>query len=117
MKYIKTYEENIDKSQITELNLYGKNLTELPNLSEYINLKKLYCNNNKLTSLPELPNSLLRLDCDNNNLASLPELPKSLEYLYCHNNNLPYNNLEEYKEWKLDPETYEAKKTGEKYNI
>ena len=97
MKYIKTYEENIDKSKITELDLSSKGLTELPDLSEYINLKYLYC--------------------DNNNLTSLPELPKSLKELHCYGNNLPYDNLDEYREWKKDPITWEMNKTASKYNI
>ena len=39
MKHIKTYEEHEDKSLITKLDLSNKNLTELPDLSEYTNLK------------------------------------------------------------------------------
>ena len=157
MKYIKTFELQEDKSKIIKLNLSDRNLTKLPDLSEYISLKYLYCfnnnltslpelpksleildcNNNKLTKLPELPNTLTTLYCDNNyltslpelpntlefllcynnNLTSLPELPKSLTTLICENNNLPYNNLDEYKEWILDPEAFKMKKDLLKYNI
>ena len=46
----------------------------------------LSCNNNQLTSLPELPASLEWLYCYNNQLTSLPELPASLATLYCFNN-------------------------------
>ena len=137
MKYIKTFEQQEDKSKIIKLNLSDRNLTKLPDLSEYINLKELYCGYNNLTSLPELPesleylycsynnltslsklpNSLRLLYCKNNNLTSLPELPKSLTTLICENNNLPYDNLVEYKEWKKDPEAWEAKKLSKKYNL
>ena len=41
MKYIKTYEELEDKLQIEELYLNDKELTELPDLNEYTNLKLL----------------------------------------------------------------------------
>jgi hypothetical protein len=58
-------------------------LTELPE-----SLRELYCNNNQLASLPELPKSLIKLICTNNQLASLPELPESLRELYCYNNKL-----------------------------
>ena len=100
MKYIKTYEELEDKSIIRELDYYRKNLSELPDLSEYINLKYLYCSNNNLTELPELPQSIVILDCENNKLTSLPkELPKSLKKLHCQYNKLPYTDLNGYYEW------------------
>ena len=51
-------------------------------------LIELYCNGNKLTSLPELPNSLILLNCSGNLLTSLPKLPNLLITLYC-----PYNKL------------------------
>jgi len=88
MKYIKTFEQTIDKSKIKGLYMSYKNLTELLDLSEYTNLKELNCDNNNLTELPELPNSLEILKCYNNNLTSLPELPNSLEYLDFDNNQL-----------------------------
>ena len=93
MKYIKKYEEIEDKSLITILHLSYKNLTELP----------------------ELPKSLIKLVCYNNKLAELPELPISLRILYCSNNKLPYNNLDEYKEWYA--KTYPERIDAEKYNL
>ena len=113
MKYLKTFEQQI----ITELDLSNKNLTELPELPDTLvtlycgdnqlielpdlpdTLEYLYCSKNNLTSLPELPETLKELYCSNNKLTELPELPKSLKILFCSNNNLPYNNLDEYKEW------------------
>ena len=56
MKHIKRFEGFINKSIIERLNYSNQGLTKLPDLSEYINLKYLYCYNNKLTYLPELPN-------------------------------------------------------------
>ena len=46
--------------------VYSKNLTYLPDLSRFIFLENLYCSNNKLTSLPDLPESLIRISCDYN---------------------------------------------------
>lgn len=87
MKYIKKFENYEDKSEITDLNLENRKLTELPDLSEYVNLKRLFCYNNNLTSLPELPKSLKHLACGNNKLTSLPELP-NLTGLHCNGNQL-----------------------------
>lgn len=106
-------------SDILIINVSFKNLTYLPDLSRFTKLEELYCKNNELVSLPQLPNSLKRLCCENNQLSSLPELndnlillsccdnelvllpqlPNSLESLYCENNqlrSLPQlpNNLE-----------------------
>ena len=74
---------------ITRLDLSNKRLTKLPaDLLQYTNLQMLYCNNNQLTELHELPASLEILKCDNNQLTELPELPASLQTLSCSNNQL-----------------------------
>ena len=70
--------------------------SEIPNDTDLIKstiIKKnsligLYCNNNKLTKLPELPNSLNYLHCSWNKLIELPDLPNSLINLFCSNNQL-----------------------------
>ena len=58
-------------------------LPELPN-----SLEIFWCVNNSLSILPELPNSLIELYCCANKLSSLPKLPNSLEILWCSSNNL-----------------------------
>ena len=89
-------------------------------------VKKLDYSDQKLTKLPELPDTLEKLYCSNNKLTKLPELPESLKYLDCKNNNLPYNNLEDYWKWFHEyypihyPKKYKrylAKKKSKKYNI
>ena len=47
---------------------------------------ELYCGNNQLTSLPDLP-MVIELDCYNNNLTALPDLP-NVTKLYCRHNRL-----------------------------
>ena len=69
-------------------------LTQLPELPN--SLKVLSCSYNQLTQLPELPNSLKYLDCSNNQLTQLPELPNSLEILYCSYNQLSYGIPEKF---------------------
>jgi len=56
-------------------------LPELPN-----SLETLDCYSNKLTSLPKLPDLLEYLDCNDNKITSLPKLPDTLNYLHCSNN-------------------------------
>ena len=55
-----------DYSLITELNFFGTNLTILPDLSRYINLKKIKCTETQITSLDNLPKSLIDLNYYNN---------------------------------------------------
>ncbi len=74
------------------------NIFDLTGIEYFDNLDTLYSTFNQLTSLPNLPNSILYLDCSDNSLTSLPTLPSSLIELNCSNNqltNLPSlpNNL------------------------
>ncbi len=72
--------------EITEINLDFKNLTILPDLSRFINLKILHCFDNQLTSIPVM-NSLEILVCDDNKLTTIPVM-NNLESLSCGNNDL-----------------------------
>ena len=66
-------------------------LQQLPN-----SLQELYCNSNQLTTLPQLqcnsngtlPNSLQELYCEYNQLTALPQLPNSLQRIVCSHNQL-----------------------------
>ncbi len=84
-KYINLLPDDINK-----INIRYKDITFIPNLSRFTCLEYLDCSNNKLTCLPNLPNSLIELSCCHNQLTCLTELPNSLEYLYCNNNKLTY---------------------------
>ena len=84
---IETYLNSLSE-QVTILELSYKKITYLPDLSRFKNLTHLYCNNNKLTSLIKLPNSLKYLYCSDNQLKFIPELPIGLCILNCRNNNL-----------------------------
>uniref|UniRef100_A0A6C0H6Z7 Leucine-rich repeat protein n=1 Tax=viral metagenome TaxID=1070528 RepID=A0A6C0H6Z7_9ZZZZ len=70
------------------IDVLNKNLEYLPDLSRFKSLNKLYCDFNKLTSLPVLPESLIYLSCRINKLTSLPILPKNLQALGCSDNQL-----------------------------
>jgi len=63
-------------------------IKDLTGIEYFLNLKYLYCDNNRLTSLPVLPDRLEELGCSENSLTNLPTLPDTLTHLACHNNIL-----------------------------
>lgn len=73
-------------SSLKGLDVTGNRLSSLPELPP--TLVELFCNHNRLTTLPELPDALARLDCFNNHLVTLPVLPPNLVMLYCYQNQL-----------------------------
>ena len=70
------------------INIDGKNLTYIPSLSRFKNLKELDCSINQLTELPSLPENLRKLYCYNNKLSRLPKLNHLLEKIDCSDNSL-----------------------------
>ena len=90
----KSFEEILKLDNYNDINYIDCAYNKLSNLPELPNsLVELHCNNNKFSILPELPNSLIHLNCEYNNLSSLPELPNSLKGLKCFDNDL--SNLPE----------------------
>ena len=75
-------------NNIVSLDISFKGITSLPDLTRFKNLQELYCHNNKLTSLPTLPENLKTLLCSHNKLTLLPSLPQNLKTLYCSDNQL-----------------------------
>ena len=84
---IEKYLNSLPKD-IETINVSYKGITYLPSLQRFHKLRILYCENNKLTILPEFNHSLLELWCNNNQLTILPEFNYSLKYLSCYNNKL-----------------------------
>ncbi len=78
--------DNYDLSEIVFLDCSNNRLTSLPTLPQ--GLLYLYCGDNMLTSLPTLPIGLKVLECYHNQLVSLPMLPTSLVELNCNDNKL-----------------------------
>ncbi len=83
LSYLKLTELPLIPSTCQKLYCHNNNLTFLPELPD---CKLLFCNSNQLTYLPSLPNCQ-RLWCYDNLLTSLPSLP-NCTYLSCFNNKL-----------------------------
>ncbi|SFC66555.1 conserved repeat domain-containing protein/Por secretion system C-terminal sorting domain-containing protein [Flexibacter flexilis DSM 6793] len=71
-----------------QINVSYSNIANLEGIKYFKNVKNLYCSNNQLTSLPNLPSGLQTLDCGSNQLTSLPALPSGLQTLDCGSNQL-----------------------------
>ena len=84
---IETYLNSLSEDILT-INIEFKDITSLPDLTRFKNLKELNCSNNQLTSLPTLPQNLKELYCSNNQLTSLPTLQQNLKKLFCSINQL-----------------------------
>jgi hypothetical protein len=72
-----------------QIDISSKKVCYLPDITKFTLLEILYCDDNDLISLPQLPESLRLLSCLSNKLRSLPVLPPNLLYLYCSYNPLP----------------------------
>ncbi len=106
--YLETLNENVEVIDISDC---GIKKIKYDALYRFINLKKFYCNNNKLLFLPDfsLNDELKCLACSNNNLSTINLYRnEKLEFVDCSNNNInilelsnvkyldcSYNNIDE----------------------
>ena len=72
----------------TKINCGIKNIHNLEGIQYFDNLDTLYCNNDSISYLPPLPDSLKRLNCSSNRLTNLPTLPNGILSVDCHRNQL-----------------------------
>lgn len=84
---VKRYLDSLPAST-TDILVDNRNIRTLPNLNKFTRLQRLYCNNNKLIALPNLPKTLQELYCDYNELTALPTLPPGLTTLSCSHNQI-----------------------------
>ena len=84
-----------ERDAVTEINIDNKNCTDLTGIAYFANLKKLYCNNNKLKELNLENNKNLKvLDCSYNELTTLDVSHNVwLDTLECANNGMEKLNL------------------------
>ena len=79
-----------EKDVVTEINVTGKDIHSLKGIEQFKNLKNLYCDYNRLTSLDLSQNTRLRmLSCQGNQLTNLDLSANTrLETLDCSDNQL-----------------------------
>jgi hypothetical protein len=86
------YEKKLDGTLFVpeHLDIYGKGLTRLPDLSSVSVGGTFLCSNNRLTSLEGAPHTVGGdFNCINNRLTSLKGAPNTLGIsFYCYNNQL-----------------------------
>lgn len=84
-----------ERDAVTEININNQNCTNLTGIAYFANLKKLYCNDNKLKELNLEYNVHLKvLDCSYNNLTTLDVSHNVwLDTLECANNGMEKLNL------------------------
>src|SRR5271156_5557924 len=80
--------EEFDINSDTFLDLSNLNLTKIPDHPKMQFIKKLYCSDNKLISLPDSYYNLIHLYCSDNELTNLPDSYINLTHLYCSHNQL-----------------------------
>ena len=71
---------------IDSIYIYDQNVFSVNEISLFTNLYFFRCAYSNLTSLPELPISLIRLDVEENNLTDIPLLPEDLSWLNISSN-------------------------------
>jgi uncharacterized repeat protein (TIGR01451 family) len=66
----------------------NSNISSLAGLEYFINLTDIDCSHNQLTSLPNLPSTLITLNCSFNQLTILPQVPDLMFGFFINNNNI-----------------------------
>ena len=97
-----------ERDAVTEININEKNCTDLTGIAYFANLRKLYCNDNKLKELNLKYNvNLTELDCSYNHLTTLDVSNNAkLRILECSNDDMEKLNLGDITNlrWLLCPE-------------
>jgi Leucine-rich repeat (LRR) protein len=76
-------------ANLSRLECMHNALTHLPPLPTAC-LFKLWCDDNMLDRLPNLPATITNLGMVNNRITSLQDLPPNLEYFWCSNNRIAH---------------------------
>jgi Leucine-rich repeat (LRR) protein len=77
-------------SNVVKLCFTNLQLTVLPDLSRFTQLRVLFCSHNRLTSIDNLPDNIESIFCSNNQITCINNLPFWLGGLFCNNNKIRY---------------------------
>ncbi len=80
---LSTFDTNLTKLNLNELNIKG-----ILDLSKFTRLEELECQQNEITQIINLPETLKELNCESNNIDSFQNLPENLQVLCCRGNRL-----------------------------
>lgn len=72
----------------TEIDISGRGLTVLPDLSRFNDIVVLNCSNNDLKTLNGLPQCIDTIYCTKNPSLKITQVPHDLLTLYCNRNQL-----------------------------
>lgn len=70
------------------INCAGDSISDITGIRYFKTLGSLFCERNKLTTLPALPSTLYYINCSFNALTSITALPSALVQISCSNNQL-----------------------------
>lgn len=95
VQFLKSKSDKINKNT-KKLYIIDLNLDELPKLSKFNNITHLFCYNNNLTSLKNLPKNLEYLDCSNNKLKNLNDINYKIKTIIANDNKFIFDENEHY---------------------
>jgi uncharacterized repeat protein (TIGR01451 family) len=79
---------HIEVKSCYSMSLSSSSISDLSGIEFFGSLIYLYCDNNLLSDLPQLPKHLGYLDCSNNQITSIAKLPDTLSVFICSQNQL-----------------------------
>ncbi len=88
-----TVNDSLDIQKIegkVSLKLSGKKIENIEGLQHFKQLRYLFIENNKISKIEILPESLEQLFCDTNKISLIINLPKTLKFLSFGNNQMTY---------------------------
>ncbi len=73
-----------------KIDISNKNIVGILDLKSFCCLKELYCQNNQITQIINLPDYLEYIDCSNNQIEKLENLPDCMTGINCKSNPITH---------------------------
>jgi Leucine-rich repeat (LRR) protein len=82
--------EHIEREAVTELRLNGLGIEDLSGIENFFNLRYLDVSDNAITTVPDLSElkNLLIFKANQNDISAVSELPESVKFIQMEDNNL-----------------------------